>query len=169
MLKPQEITEAIIDYLKDGEAEYAIMINGKWGTGKTYLWKKNIVPELEKDNKKNIYISLYGVNDIDKIEQKMLYQLLGVNDNYDIKQSTVSSITAELTKLADSFSKKVDFGKTNFKPITDLIFGTTSYFIFQALIRNAKNYVLCFDDLERIDANVKINQILGYIQQFVGK
>lgn len=86
MLEPQELTEAIIYYLQDSETEYAIMISGKWGCGKTYFWKNNIVSKLKEIGKKHIYVSLYGIKTIDEIEQKILYGLINISDNYSIER-----------------------------------------------------------------------------------
>lgn len=48
----EQILESIEDYLKSNITEYAILINGNWGSGKTYFIRKNIV---EKYNN-SIYI-----------------------------------------------------------------------------------------------------------------
>jgi predicted RNase H-related nuclease YkuK (DUF458 family) len=168
MLKPQELTKAVTDYLQDNETEYAIMINGKWGCGKTYFWNNNIVPELKEKGIKIIYISLYGVKTIDEIEQKILYKSLNLSTDYNIKKSDTSSIIAEIPKYIDSISKKFDLGKSNFKPIADLFTGIASQFIFQqTLFANKNKYVICFDDLERLDPDLNIVKVLGYINQFV--
>ena len=168
MLKIQELTTAVIDYLNGNDTEYAIMIDGKWGCGKTYFWNNNIVPEIKKDSIKNIYISLYGVKTTDEIEQKLLYQLLNLSANYNIKKSDTSSILAELPKYLDAISEKLDFGKSNFKPIAGLFTGITSQFILQqTLFNNNKKYVICFDDLERLSPDINIVKVLGYINRFV--
>jgi hypothetical protein len=168
MLKPQELTKAVTDYLQDNETEYAIMISGKWGCGKTYFWNKNIVPNLKEQGRKNIYISLYGVKTIDEIEQKILYKLLNFSTNYKLKKSDTSSIIAEIPKYIDNISNKLDLGKSNFKAIADLFTGIASQLIFQqALFANKNKNVICFDDLERLDPDLNIVKVLGYINQFV--
>ncbi|MGL5795294.1 MAG: P-loop NTPase fold protein [Waterburya sp.] len=168
MLKPQELTEAVTDYLQDNETEYAIMINGKWGCGKTYFWNNNIVPKLKEKSIKNIYISLYGVKTINEIEQKILYKLLNLSTDYNIKKSDTSSIIAEIPKYFDIILNKLDLGKSNFKPIADLFTGIASQFIFQqTLFANKDKYVICFDDLERLDSDLNIVRVLGFINQFV--
>ena len=56
MLTYQELTTTIIDYLKSSETEYAIMINGKWGCGKTY-YSILIITSKNKSNH-NYFTSL---------------------------------------------------------------------------------------------------------------
>jgi predicted AAA+ superfamily ATPase len=34
--------EVIFDYLSKEDTDYAILINGPWGSGKTYYWKNNL-------------------------------------------------------------------------------------------------------------------------------
>ena len=103
MLNPQELTEAVTDYLQDNETEYAIMINGKWGCGKTYFWNNSIVPKLKEKSIKNISVSLYGVKNIDEIEQKILYKLLNLSTNYNLKKlDTSSKFEKIIWKLSNS-------------------------------------------------------------------
>ncbi|MEL6987313.1 MAG: P-loop NTPase fold protein [Bacteroidota bacterium] len=168
MLKSQELTEAIKDYLQDIETEYAIMIDGKWGCGKTYFWNKNIVPMLEEKDFKNIHISLYGVKSVDEIEQKLLYKLLNLSTDYNIKKSDASAVLSEISKYIDIILEKLDSGKSNFKAIADLFTGVASQFVLQrTLLSSRQNYVICFDDLERLAPDTNIAEILGYINQFV--
>ena len=34
-----DLIESILDYVRSDYTDYAIMINGEWGSGKTYFWK----------------------------------------------------------------------------------------------------------------------------------
>src|SRR5215471_18573727 len=46
---------------------YAVMINGPWGIGKTYLLKK-LLREHFTDSEKFVYISLFGLTSIEEID-----------------------------------------------------------------------------------------------------
>ena len=49
---------------KISNTDYALLIDGKWGSGKTYYVKNILIPLIEKDKKyKPIYISLNGLNE----------------------------------------------------------------------------------------------------------
>lgn len=72
-----EITSIVKDYLNQNNTDYAIFINGVWGSGKTYYVKNCLIPEINKfdfpsdngiENKKfkPVYISLFGLSNSSK-------------------------------------------------------------------------------------------------------
>ena len=42
MIFLNELIDAICDYVRKPYTDYAIMLNGKWGSGKTYFWNNNL-------------------------------------------------------------------------------------------------------------------------------
>lgn len=67
----QHISEFLDYYIKLSNPQYAVLLKGKWGSGKTYFineYKKH----LNKNEHKYIYVSLYGVRNYDEIETKFL-------------------------------------------------------------------------------------------------
>ena len=155
----EDLVESILDYIRAEYTDYAIMINGEWGSGKTYFWNHKIKPKIEAmqvNGKKMtpIYMSLYGISNLEEISKK---------------------IFIETTQLMDKNLKKF-MGNTGVKGIPEYaktgldmanLFGVTQngdkmdYAQFFA----TDDKVLCFDDLER--ANVDVIDILGYINNFV--
>ena len=74
-----ELIDAICDYVRKPYTDYAIMLNGKWGSGKTYFWNNNLRDKIEKISNgekkyKTIYISLYGVNSLEEISKKLFIE-----------------------------------------------------------------------------------------------
>lgn len=51
-LSDDEIVEVVREYLKDSIYNYAILIDGDWGIGKSYFIKKYLIPKIEKDYRK---------------------------------------------------------------------------------------------------------------------
>ena len=47
----QQIKEEILRYIKDQTYNYAVLIDGEWGSGKTYFVKKIIVPSINEQEK----------------------------------------------------------------------------------------------------------------------
>ena len=43
----EELVESILDYVRADYTDYAIMINGEWGSGKTYFWNHKIRNKIE--------------------------------------------------------------------------------------------------------------------------
>lgn len=61
----QQIKEEVLRYLKDESYQYAILIDGEWGSGKTYFVNNILTKEIKKQEEKTEkprsvkYISLY--------------------------------------------------------------------------------------------------------------
>lgn len=47
-LSSEEIIEDFINYIEDPIYNYAYMIDGSWGSGKTHFVKKVLIPAIEK-------------------------------------------------------------------------------------------------------------------------
>ncbi len=119
---------------------YAVLVNGPWGVGKTYLIKK-FLEQRFPEKQGAVYVSLYGLNDSDQIDAALLqalYPFLGLKG---------VKIGGRLGKAALKF----------FKIDADIE--------LKELISKFGAQFYVFDDLERCD--MPINQVLGYINEFV--
>ena len=156
-LSDDEIVEVVREYLKDSIYNYAILIDGDWGSGKSYFIKQNLIPEIEKDycgdkvvdKKEFIYISLYGVKSTEDISNQIYINLLNkkVKVNNTVKKvvSTGAKVFGDIIKLTGIDIKEY---KSDMESFIDL-----------------NKYILVFDDLER--CNCDVNEVLGYINNFV--
>lgn len=58
-------------------ARYAILVDGAWGSGKTYLYENYLVDAIDSvevgknERKCNVYISLYGSSNIDSLAKQL--------------------------------------------------------------------------------------------------
>ena len=155
----EDLVESILDYVRADYTDYAIMINGEWGSGKTYFWNHKVKKKIEslKINGKKyttIYMSLYGISNLEEISKKIFIETTQLMDKNMKKymnstgQSTIPEYAKTGLDMANLFGvtqngDKVDYAK---------FFATD-------------DKILCFDDLER--ANVDVIDILGYINNFV--
>lgn len=154
-MQNKHIKEFLNYYIELPNPQYAVLLKGKWGSGKTHFINeyKN---ELNKNKQKYIYVSLYGITSYDEIETKFLEAIHPTL--YNKKTIFAGKIAKQLLKATlkidldgdkkddDSMSLKIP----DFKP-EDLL--------------NTRDYILIFDDLERCSINI-IN-LLGYINFFV--
>ncbi|MGE6226838.1 P-loop NTPase fold protein [Paenibacillus chitinolyticus] len=167
------ITDSILNYIKKDKTNYAILLNGSWGSGKTYFWENTLRPEIEKTNisgkKMNVvYISLYGLKSLEEVNKKIflenLKNAIPPKNRYYLKLKKV----LDFTKKKSADKPLTELGKIIFSlDITGMSFVSKLYkskIQFENFI-NFKNVVLCFDDLERTD--IALTQILGYINNFV--
>ncbi len=149
MSNQEYIIEVIKNYINSKVIDSAIMINGEWGSGKTYFVQKILNPFIENElQKKCIYVSLNGVSKTDDISKEIFIKSLPVND---IK------LPSWLQKVK---SYSVEVGKVVFDKLS-ISDDTVDY----SSLTNIKDCVLVFDDLER--SLIEIKEILGYINKFV--
>ena len=150
-MKTVHIENIIEKYLKKENTQSAILINGVWGSGKTFYLKSKLKEIIEKNNLKVMYISLNGMNSIENLDHKLFLQLipkLGENQN-----DMVKNITNISTNIANAATKL--FFKTE---ATDLLKGSTVKSF------NFKKYCICLDDLER--CKIPIDELIGYLSDF---
>ena len=43
----EDLVESILDYVRSDYTDYAIMINGEWGVGKTHFWNNKVRKKIE--------------------------------------------------------------------------------------------------------------------------
>lgn len=156
----KNLNAAIERYLSIKKTDYAILINGDWGSGKTFYFKHNIYDIIEKfkDKKyKYIYVSLYGTNNFEEITKSIIW-----------KAATGKKGIGPKTKFlfGKLFSVVSDFGFNKFG-INDNPLKKYINKIFGISLENLdlENIVLCFDDLER--SHISPNKVFGYINDFV--
>jgi hypothetical protein len=159
----QYIVESILNYVQKENTNYAILVNGKWGSGKTYFWENVLKGEIEKievNGKKlnTIYVSLYGITSIEEINKRIVLDNLMKKSNLaqKIAESKWSGKLTELAKMTVGVVKSLEI------PVLKDVLDTK--FNYENLL-DFSDTVLCFDDLER--ANLDITDILGYINNFV--
>lgn len=155
----EDLIESILDYIRAEYTDYAIMINGEWGSGKTYFWNHKIKPRIEtmQVNGKRltpIYMSLYGISNLEEISKKIFIETTQLMDK-NLKKFMNSNGASSIPEYA-----KTGLDMANFFGVTQ-----NGDRVDYAQFFSTDDKVLCFDDLER--ANVDVIDILGYINNFV--
>ena len=155
----EDLVESILDYVRSDYTDYAIMINGEWGSGKTHFWNhkiKNKIESMRLNGKRftTIYMSLYGISNLEEISKKIFIETTQLMDKNLRKfmnaneQSTIPEYAKTGIDMANFFGVTQNGDKVDY-----------------AEFFSTDDKVLCFDDLER--ANVDVIDILGYINNFV--
>ncbi len=155
----EDLVESILDYIRSDYTDYAVMINGEWGAGKTHFWNNKVrrkIESLQLNGKKytTIYMSLYGISNLEEISKKIFIETTQLMDK-NLKKFMNSN---EQTTIPEYAKKGIDMAN---------LFGVTKNNdkVNYADFFSTDDKVLCFDDLER--ANVDVIDILGYINNFV--
>ena len=81
----EDLVESILDYIRADYTDYAIMINGEWGSGKTYFWNnkvRNKIESMQLNGKRytTIYMSLYGISNLEEISKKIFIETTQLMD-----------------------------------------------------------------------------------------
>lgn len=155
---PNKHIEEYFDYYFEGKKlfEYAILLNGEWGSGKTWFVKKYI--EKQKSLKKKVaYISLNGVSKASEIDEaifKCIHPVLG---------SKQAKLTGQILKGALKATLRIDLDGDS-KP-DGSVNASVPDIKLPDYLKIDDNFILIFDDLERCE--LKIEKTLGYINYFV--
>lgn len=142
------------------EPGYALLINGKWGIGKTQLVKRILdgmkdSVATEKPTLKYLMVSLYGMRSAKEIGDELYTQL------HPVLSSKGMAIASKVAKGLLKASLKIDLESGSSVTASPII----PELDLPEYLRNTEGFVLVFDDLER--SEIPINESLGYINSFV--
>lgn len=159
----EEIVQAVQKYVRNEGARYAILINGAWGSGKTYLYENYLTEAIsnieigKNERKANVYISLYGISSIEALSKQVITNYLicaKANGNEWIKKG-IKPISGLLGIASKAISFSVGAFSADFSNMAQEI---------EKLIE-ARNLVICFDDLER--CTIPVNEFFGFVNNLV--
>lgn len=156
------IIKVMLEYIEENKYKSAILINGEWGSGKTFFITEKlskVIKDRIKNDGKYIYVSLYGVENVEELSNKLY--------------SEICSET--LVKLSGVEKEKID---TGIKWIPKLLYFTKfipfikNYNSIKKImapiikeIAKIKRCVVVFDDIER--CKIDIYELFGYINELV--
>lgn len=159
----KEIVDAVISYVRDENAKYAILIDGTWGSGKTYLYENYLVDAIDSvevgknERKQNVYISLYGISSIDSLAKQLITNYLIYvkgNGNKLIKKG-LKPLAGIIGVACSAFSFSIGPISTDLSNVFEEIEGSI----------DVKDMVICFDDLER--CTIPINEFFGFVNNLI--
>lgn len=137
-MEKEKIIDSLETYLEEEKTDYAVMISGEWGIGKTHFLKNEIFKLFRKLGYRCIYVSLIGYNNEIRLENKIFQTF---NPFYNPSTKSATEIEAE---YLESFTVDPENTKAPLPSKT----------------------VLCFDDLERIDDNF-FESAMGLMNTFI--
>lgn len=151
-MESKYIEDIFIDYLATKDTSYAILINGTWGSGKTYFWKNTLTKHCENAKLKPVYLSLNGINKIETLDYQLKIKLIPFLNKLDVKKSA-SIGTFSKNILSTVIKAKWDIDAE--KMLKDVEIDLNLF----------SNNVVCFDDLER--CKIPLSEVLGYVNDYV--
>lgn len=166
-----QIFDFLNEYAKLPSPQYAVLLRGKWGCGKTYF-VKHWLAEFDKSNKlpanensielKPIYVSLFGMREISDIKSAIDRC---VNPFFYSKAGKMLKIAGRIASKI-IFKTELDIDKDG-KSETSFSGALDSLSIFENDNKDEVKGVkfIIFDDLER--CQIPMKQLLGFINYFV--
>lgn len=161
----ENIVNFLNGYMMNPDPQYAVLLKGKWGCGKTHFinhwidaYKGNPTTEQVLES---IYVSLYGLSDTKQITTAINRVICPILYGKAAKAGKV------LAKIASAMVLKHEVD-LNYDGISDLSINigidSLSKFKSNDSLANSTK-LLIFDDLERCDIPMK--ELLGYLNFFV--
>lgn len=159
--KMEKFKEAITNYIEKDE-NFALFIDGEWGTGKTHFFEHDyfLTENQDKNNYKKEYISVYGKHSLKQIQEIIVTKLFSHVDGEAIKQN--------IHKGINNIFKMLDIKYLNNDNITASI---DDYLESQAIKKIKENLneggaeiVLIIDDIERLSNDISLKEFLGFIR-----
>jgi len=157
-----------LDYYVDLEnPQYAVLLIGNWGCGKTYFIK-NIIKNWEEPDSsedkitlKPIYVSLNGISETTTINERI--RAVVSPFLYSKGMKVAKNIFKGLLKTTAKIDLNFD---DDDKADGNISFNIDSLGIFDSSNKDIKGKrILIFDDIER--CKIKTDEIFGYINNFV--
>jgi hypothetical protein len=157
-----------LDYYVELEnPQYAVLLIGNWGCGKTYFIKDIIRKWEEPENDENkvvlqpIYVSLNGISETSTINDRIRAVISPFL--YSKGMKVAKNIFKGLLKTTAKIDLNID---DDDKADGNISFNIDSLGIFNSSNNDIKGKrILIFDDIER--CKIKTDEIFGYINNFV--
>ena len=157
--------QLIATYLAQRSIDYALMINGAWGSGKTYFVQNSLADVLKHAKMSAVYVSLNGVDSFEEVAAQIIFGTnRGVTKEtaksflvpFALKHLPEKSVSALLSVLQRGAEKKSEGWLGWLKTKNDL---------------SPKKHVIILDDLERVAIpQSKLVPIMGRIfDEFIFK
>lgn len=139
----------IIENYLQSDIPYALLLEGDWGSGKTWYIKNQFASDF---GKKPIYTSAHGIDSVDELTNQIILQ------KYHIKRKgrlwgVANAVGKIIRRIAGGISEKMtNVNVSNLLDLRDILRFTS--------IR--KDEVIIIDDLERM-REVKIKDLLAFV------
>ena len=161
----ENIVNFLNGYMMNPDPQYAVLLKGKWGCGKTHFINHwiNTYQKQEAEDKvlEPVYVSLYGLSETKQITTAINRAL------YPILYGKAAKAGKTFLKFMSAIVLKCDVdwdkdGNSDFS----MNLGLDSLSIFKSEDEQVKKgNLLIFDDLERCDVPMK--KLLGFLNFFV--
>lgn len=143
----QAFTELLAD-----EQNKVLALSGKWGTGKSHLWRDVQNESAHQSVKRAVYVSLFGLGSISELKLKIAQSVLPTLQEGSTTATALANTVSGVKKILKGFS-------SGFSALDDLALIVAPMMI--------KERFIVIDDIERKHEKLSIDEVLGFIDDCV--
>lgn len=142
----KDAKQHLIQLLKDKEHK-VIALSGRWGTGKSHLWREVQQEASESVVRNAIYVSLFGLSDMNQLKFKAVQSAIPQAEGQEKIRTALKGARKLLETLHKGFSA---LDEVALLAVPSILSGK----------------VIVLDDIERKHDKLSIEEILGFIDDF---
>lgn len=134
----------------DDPENRVVALSGKWGTGKSHMWRDIQKASTDEAVKNALYVSLFGVSNMGQLKLKIVQSAIGAGGGSEISEALKST-----WRGATKVLRAVHPGFAAMDEIAALA--------VPAVLRNR---FIVIDDIERKHEKLSIDEVLGFIDEY---
>jgi hypothetical protein len=142
--------QQVIEALSDSDSR-VLALTGRWGTGKSYLWKQVQASTSDEAIGAALYVSLFGVRTVPEAKLKLVQAALRQRNSKGKWKEKLAEGTEQLLRVARHFHKGAD------------AFGELAQLSAPSLLEGS---VIVIDDMERKHKDLHVDEVLGFIDEY---
>ena len=159
-MQADEITEVIKSYMQCDDIDLqALVLHGKWGSGKTYYCENDLKTALNKMDIKICRVSLFGVSNYEEALNRVIASCL------PLSEKAVGGICAAISALVKNAIKAGSSMLNNKIEDLGIQFSLKPDLLLPLL--DTKNALVIFDDCERSSFAHDDRTFLGFVNNMV--
>ena len=160
----KNLINALCAFFLTKDIDYANMINGRWGAGKTYFIKTVMQPIIQASGKKLFYVSLNGVKTFDDIVCQIVFGSKG-SLMAEVRESCVVPLCEKYLPKETS-----RFFMSNWRSLVNVVTGKANHICTRMGDFLPDRSIVFIDDVERIEQDKDLKQLMGKVhEEFVCK
>jgi len=148
-----ELSDYIVRYASTDITKTAILLTGKWGSGKSYYISNCLCEKLKSERIKHVVVSLYGVDSLTELSKQLYCSL----------RLPTFSRKSENKKAISLVAHTIINNALSFKGISINIKEEELQKLYESV--NLQDVLIIFEDIER--SSIDILKLLGFINGLV--
>ena len=148
---PLSTTKKHLVELLGDPSNKVIALSGKWGTGKSHLWRAVKADSTDERVKAALYVSLFGLISMDQVKLKIVQSAIPKADENPSWWDNAKKGWGAASKVLESFHKG---------------FSALNEIALLAVPAILKDRVIVLDDIERKHKKLSVDEVMGFIDEF---